>query len=78
MGLVGGWLLKQFASNILIMNPPSLERARVINRIIMTNINHILDGVTPIFHEDLRAVDPTEKGTVSVGQSSMTDNSRKI
>jgi hypothetical protein len=65
--VVGVWFLKKFAIYLLVMNSTSFERARVINGVIMTNIYNVLDRGTPIFHEDLRTVDPAEKRRVSFG-----------
>lgn len=48
--------------HLLIMYAAAFEPARVINRAVVTDIYHVLNGGAPILHKYLRAMGATASG----------------
>jgi hypothetical protein len=56
--------MRQSLFHLLIMYAAAFEPARVINRAIVTDIYHVLNGGAPFLHKYLRAM-----GAIVSGQS---------
>jgi hypothetical protein len=53
---IGSSLPKQPALNLLIMNATFFKATRVIDGTVVTDVDHILNGVTPVLDKYLRAM----------------------